>query len=133
MTNSKSASVPLAAHFQLCKDQSPKTDSEKPKMEKIPYSNAIGFVMYLMVSTRPDIVYAVLKLMGYVDSNYANDRDSRRTKHIDVFFSLGPRSPLGCDDHQDPPPLDLVQEPLWLGLILAFVAVVDLALSGLDL
>ncbi|KAL0396084.1 UNVERIFIED_CONTAM: Retrovirus-related Pol polyprotein from transposon TNT 1-94 [Sesamum calycinum] len=150
-------------------------------MEKIPYSNAIGSVMYLMVSTRPDIVYAVsclsrfmsnpgtthwealkwlfrylngsnnsgikfskcsegVKLMGYVDSNYANDRDSRRTKHIDVryhfirdivgngtinlekirseenpadmgffFFSLGPRSSFGCDDHQDPPPLDLVQ------------------------
>ncbi|KAK4404586.1 Retrovirus-related Pol polyprotein from transposon TNT 1-94 [Sesamum angolense] len=120
MTNSKSASVPLAAHFQLCKDQSPKTDSEKAKMEKIPYSNAIGSIMYLMVSTRPDIAYAVsclsrfmsnpgtshwealkwlfrylngsnnygikfskcsegVKLMGHVDSNYANDRDSRRS------------------------------------------------------
>ncbi|KAL0331709.1 UNVERIFIED_CONTAM: Retrovirus-related Pol polyprotein from transposon TNT 1-94 [Sesamum angustifolium] len=219
MTNSISASVPLAAHFQLCKDQSPKTDSEKAKMEKIPYSNAIGSVMYLMVSTRHDIAYAVsclsrfmsnpgtihwealkwlfrylngsnnsgikfskcsegVKLIGYVDSNYANDRDSRRsttsyvftlcgaciswksqlqnivdlstteaeyiailkllkklfgaklcknpvfhdrTKHIDVryhfirdivgngLFSLGPRSSFGCDDNQDPPPLDLVQ------------------------
>ncbi|KAL0348088.1 UNVERIFIED_CONTAM: Retrovirus-related Pol polyprotein from transposon TNT 1-94 [Sesamum angustifolium] len=120
MTNSKSASVPLAAHLQLCKDQSPKIDSEKAKMEKIPYSNAIGSVMYLMVSTRVDIAYAVscltrfmsnpgtthwdalkwllryvngsdnsgikfskcsegVKLVGYVDSNYANDRDSRRS------------------------------------------------------
>ncbi|KAL0282030.1 UNVERIFIED_CONTAM: Retrovirus-related Pol polyprotein from transposon TNT 1-94 [Sesamum angustifolium] len=131
MTNSKSASVPLAVHFQLCKDQSPKTDSEKAKMEKIPYSNAIGSVMYLMVSTRPDIAYAVsclsVKLIGYVDSNYANDRDSRRTKHIDVryfirdivgngtinlekirseenpadmgFVTQGPRSSFGYDDH----------------------------------
>ncbi|KAL0298359.1 UNVERIFIED_CONTAM: Retrovirus-related Pol polyprotein from transposon TNT 1-94 [Sesamum radiatum] len=130
MTNSKSASVPLAAHFQLCKDQSPKTDSEKAKMEKIPYSNAIGSVMYLMVSTRPDIAYAVsclsrfmsnpgtthwealkwlfrylngsnnsgikfskcsegVKLMGYVDSNYANDRDSRRSTTSYVFTLCG--------------------------------------------
>ncbi|KAK4381343.1 Retrovirus-related Pol polyprotein from transposon TNT 1-94 [Sesamum angolense] len=130
MTNSKSASVPLAAHFQLCKDQSPKTNSEKAKMEKIPYSNAIGSVMYLMVSTRPDIAYAVsclsrfmsnpgttnwealkwllrylngsnnsgikfskcsegVKLMGYVDSNYANDRDSGRSTTSYVFTLCG--------------------------------------------
>ncbi|KAK4383061.1 Retrovirus-related Pol polyprotein from transposon TNT 1-94 [Sesamum angolense] len=130
MTNSKSASVPLAAHFQLCKDQSPKTDSEKAKMEKIPYSNAIGSVMYLMVSTRPDIAYAVsclsrfmsnpgtihwealkwlfrylngsnnsgiefskcsevVKLIGYVDSNYANDRGSRRSTTSYVFTLCG--------------------------------------------
>ncbi|KAL0456583.1 UNVERIFIED_CONTAM: Retrovirus-related Pol polyprotein from transposon TNT 1-94 [Sesamum latifolium] len=55
MQNAKPTSVPLAAHFQLCKDQSPKTDSEKEKMKNVPYSNAIGSVMYLMVSTRPDI------------------------------------------------------------------------------
>ncbi|KAK4400105.1 Retrovirus-related Pol polyprotein from transposon TNT 1-94 [Sesamum angolense] len=99
-------------------------------MEKIPYSNAIGSVMYLMVSTRPDIAYAVsclsrfmsnpgtshwealkwlfrylngsnnygikfskcsegVKLMGYVDSNYANDRDSRRSTTSYVFTLCG--------------------------------------------
>ncbi|KAL2240917.1 UNVERIFIED_CONTAM: Retrovirus-related Pol polyprotein from transposon TNT 1-94 [Sesamum indicum] len=85
-------------------------------MKKVPYSNAIGSVMFLMVSTRPDIAYIVsclhrymsdpgridwdaikwllrylngsincgitfsksnqTKLIGYVDSNYANDRKS---------------------------------------------------------
>ena len=35
--NAKPASIPLAAHFQLCIDQSPKTVSEKAKMEKVPY------------------------------------------------------------------------------------------------
>ncbi|KAL2249875.1 UNVERIFIED_CONTAM: Retrovirus-related Pol polyprotein from transposon TNT 1-94 [Sesamum indicum] len=117
MENAKPASIPLAAHFQLCIDQSPKTDIEKAKMEKVLYSNVIGSIMYLMVCTRPDIAYAIscltrymsnpgtpywealkwllrylcgsvdigitfsrnsdyTELVGYVDSNYANDRDS---------------------------------------------------------
>ncbi|KAK4400510.1 Retrovirus-related Pol polyprotein from transposon TNT 1-94 [Sesamum angolense] len=99
-------------------------------MKKIPYSNAIGSVMYLMVSTRPDIAYAVsylsrfmsnpgtthwealkwllrylngsnnsgikfskssegVKQVGYVDSNYANDRDSRRSTTSYVFTLCG--------------------------------------------
>ncbi|KAL0458466.1 UNVERIFIED_CONTAM: Retrovirus-related Pol polyprotein from transposon TNT 1-94 [Sesamum latifolium] len=130
MTNSKPPSVPFAAHFQLCKDQSPKTDSEKEKMKNVPYSNAIGSVMYLMVSTRPDIAYSVsclsrfmsnpgsshwealkwllrylkgsvnngikfskcsqgANLVGYVDSNYANDRDSRKSTTSYVFTLCG--------------------------------------------
>ncbi|KAL0308082.1 UNVERIFIED_CONTAM: Retrovirus-related Pol polyprotein from transposon TNT 1-94 [Sesamum angustifolium] len=88
-------------------------------MKNIPYSNAIGSIMFLMVCTRPDIAYSIsclsrymsnaglphwealkwllrylngsanrglmfskcakgVDLTGYVDSNYANDRDSRR-------------------------------------------------------
>ncbi|KAK4395880.1 Cell division control protein 6B [Sesamum angolense] len=50
-------------------------------MEKFPYSNAIGSVMYLMVSTRPNIAY-VVSLQGPGDGN---------------------------DDYLDPIPLDLVQ------------------------
>ncbi|KAL0431935.1 UNVERIFIED_CONTAM: Retrovirus-related Pol polyprotein from transposon TNT 1-94 [Sesamum radiatum] len=68
MTNSKPVSVPLVAHFQLCRDQCPKTDSEKEKMKNIPYSNAIGSVMYLMVSTRPNIVYTVSCLSRYMSN-----------------------------------------------------------------
>ncbi|KAL0454353.1 UNVERIFIED_CONTAM: Retrovirus-related Pol polyprotein from transposon TNT 1-94 [Sesamum latifolium] len=130
MENAKPTSIPLAAHFQLCKDQCPKTESDKEKMKKVPYSNAIGSVMYLIVSTKPDIAYAVsclsrymsnvgtphwealkwllrylikskntgitfskcsegVKLIGYVDSNYANDRDSRRSTTSYVFTLCG--------------------------------------------
>ncbi|KAL0361076.1 UNVERIFIED_CONTAM: Retrovirus-related Pol polyprotein from transposon TNT 1-94 [Sesamum radiatum] len=130
MSNAKPTSVPLAAHFQLCKNQSPNSETEKERMKNIPYSNAIGSVMYLMVSTRPDIAYAVsclsrfmsnaglphwgalkwllrylngsmdigiifskhsddVNLIGYVDSNYANDRDSRRSTTSYVFTLCG--------------------------------------------
>ena len=37
MEDAKLVSVPVAAHLQLSKDQSPKTVSEKAKMEKVPY------------------------------------------------------------------------------------------------
>lgn len=98
-------------------------------MKGIPYSNAIGSVMYLMVSTRPDIAYSVsclsrymsnpgqphwetlkwllrylkhtshyglhyskctdsTNLCGFVDSNYANDRDKRKST-TSYVFTLG--------------------------------------------
>ncbi|KAL2248429.1 UNVERIFIED_CONTAM: Retrovirus-related Pol polyprotein from transposon TNT 1-94 [Sesamum indicum] len=130
MENAKPTSVPLAAYFQLSKEQSPKTDSKKAKMDKIPYSNVIGSIMYLMVCTRPDIAYAIsclsrymlnpgtphwealkhllrylrgtidigitfsrnsdyTQLVGFVDSNYANDRDSRKSTTSYVFTLCG--------------------------------------------
>ncbi|XP_042041299.1 secreted RxLR effector protein 161-like [Salvia splendens] len=95
-------------------------------MKKVSYANAIGSVMYLMVSTRPDIAYVVsclsrymsnpglvhwealkwllryikhtakyglcyfrceegVKLVGYVDSNYVNDMDKRKSTTSYVF------------------------------------------------
>ncbi|CAA0825304.1 Unknown protein [Striga hermonthica] len=67
-----SVNIPLAAHFVLSKDQSPKTDSEIDLMKNVSYSNAIGFVMYLMVSTRPDIAYAVSCLSRYMSNPVDN-------------------------------------------------------------
>ncbi|KAL2230353.1 UNVERIFIED_CONTAM: Retrovirus-related Pol polyprotein from transposon TNT 1-94 [Sesamum indicum] len=130
MENAKPAAVPLAAHFQLCKNQSPKTESDIQKMSKIPYSNVIGSIMFLMVCSRPDVAYAIsclsrymsnpgsphwealkwllrylrgsinvgikfsrnsenAKLVGYVDSNYANDRDSRKSTTSYMFTFCG--------------------------------------------
>ncbi|XP_042065599.1 secreted RxLR effector protein 161-like [Salvia splendens] len=128
MFDAKPASVPLAAHFMLSKDLCPKTKFDIDAMKKIPYANAIGSVMYQMVSTRPDIAYAVsclsrymanpglvhweaLKWLlrylkhttkyglcyskcddgvsptGFVDSNYANDMDKRKST-ISYMFTV---------------------------------------------
>jgi hypothetical protein len=59
MSNAKPVSTPLASHFRLSKDQSPKTEEEKDIMAKVPYASAIGSLMYAMVCTRPDIAHAV--------------------------------------------------------------------------
>ncbi|WVZ01079.1 hypothetical protein V8G54_027148 [Vigna mungo] len=59
MHNAKSARVPIAGHFKLSKSQCPKNEEEKEEMSKVPYSSAMGSLMYAMVCTRPDIGYAV--------------------------------------------------------------------------
>ncbi|XP_031264308.1 secreted RxLR effector protein 161-like [Pistacia vera] len=98
-------------------------------MENVPYYNAIGSVMYSMISTRPDLAYAIsllsrfmsnpgnehwnalkwliryingtvqiglifcktyasLDLVGYVDADFAGDRDSRKSITA-YYFTLG--------------------------------------------
>lgn len=59
MSKSKVVSSPLASHFRLSRKQSPSTDEEKKDMQKVPYSSAVGSLMYAMVCTRPDIAHAV--------------------------------------------------------------------------
>ncbi|KAH9790140.1 Integrase catalytic domain-containing protein [Citrus sinensis] len=55
----KSVSTPLASHFKLSAQLSPSTDAEREYMLQVPYSNAVGSLMYAMVCTRPDISHAV--------------------------------------------------------------------------
>jgi len=59
MNNVKPASTPLAAKFKFSKHLSLKTENEKSCMSQVPYSSAVGNIMYLMVCTRPDIAYVV--------------------------------------------------------------------------
>ena len=55
MNNVKPVNVPLASHFKLSSDLSPRTNEEKKYMSRVPYANAVGNLMYAMVSTRLDI------------------------------------------------------------------------------
>ena len=59
MRDCKAVNTPIAAHFKLSSDQCPKSDEDKRRMSHVPYSNAIGSLMYAMVCTRPDLAYAV--------------------------------------------------------------------------
>ena len=51
--------VPLASHFKLSSGLSPRTGEENKYMSHVLYANAVGNLMYAMVSTRPDISHAV--------------------------------------------------------------------------
>ncbi|KAL5576689.1 hypothetical protein UlMin_018388 [Ulmus minor] len=58
MKESKAVQTPLACHFNLSSNMSPKTDEEKKSVERIPYASAVGSLMYAMVCTRPDLAYS---------------------------------------------------------------------------
>ena len=59
MKNSKPVSTPLAGHFKLSKRLCPSTEKEKGEMSVIPYSLAVGSLMYAMVCTHSNISHAV--------------------------------------------------------------------------
>ncbi|KAF3647444.1 2-phytyl-1,4-naphtoquinone methyltransferase [Capsicum annuum] len=49
MSKSKSVSTPLAAHFKISSEFCPKTEEEIEIMSNVPYSSAVGSLMYAMV------------------------------------------------------------------------------------
>ena len=67
MQDAKAVNTPLASHFKLSKEQSPKTVEEHDSMKKISYASAVGSLMYAMVCTRPDIAHAVGVVCRYMD------------------------------------------------------------------
>uniref|UniRef100_A0A3Q7IFR9 Reverse transcriptase Ty1/copia-type domain-containing protein n=1 Tax=Solanum lycopersicum TaxID=4081 RepID=A0A3Q7IFR9_SOLLC len=55
----KVVSTLLSKNFKLSTTQSPSTNEEKNEMSSIPYSSAVGSLMYAMICTRPDIAHVV--------------------------------------------------------------------------
>jgi hypothetical protein len=121
--------TPMIPNIKLSKSMCPKTDAERVKAQAFPYREIVGSVMYLMVSTRPDIAYAVGQLsmhmndhgtehhaaalhllryikgtrslgityqkgakeeiVGYSDSDWAANVDTRRSTTGNVFYLCG--------------------------------------------
>ncbi|KAK8931242.1 hypothetical protein KSP39_PZI016333 [Platanthera zijinensis] len=59
LNDAKAVSTPLASHFQLSKEQAPKSGEERKFMERVPYASVVGSLMHAMVSTRLDIAHVV--------------------------------------------------------------------------
>ncbi|KAG8499189.1 hypothetical protein CXB51_005621 [Gossypium anomalum] len=66
MRSAKPVSTPLAAHFRLSSALSPQSDDEIEYMSHVPYSSAVGSLMYAMVCSRPDLSYAVSAVSRYM-------------------------------------------------------------------
>ena len=65
MENSKGGLIPSNHGIVLSKKMSPKTDLERERMKKIPYASAVVSIMYSMISTRPDVSYALGAVSRY--------------------------------------------------------------------
>jgi hypothetical protein len=59
MENCHPKPVPADPHTHLSTEMSPKNEKEEGDMEKIPYREAVGSLLYLAMTTRPDIAFAV--------------------------------------------------------------------------
>ena len=57
----KTRTTPLANHFKLSKEKSPKTGEERDHMVLVPYASVVGSLMY-------DMVYDTLKLTSQIRS-----------------------------------------------------------------
>lgn len=69
MENCKSVSTPLDPGTKLSKSMCPVNEKEEQEANKLPYQNLIGSLMYLAVSTRPDIAHAV-SVLSQFNSNF---------------------------------------------------------------
>uniref|UniRef100_A0A803N377 Reverse transcriptase Ty1/copia-type domain-containing protein n=1 Tax=Chenopodium quinoa TaxID=63459 RepID=A0A803N377_CHEQI len=66
MMHAKPVSTPLGSHFKLSKELCPQSKEEEKDMAHIPYTSAVGSVMYSMVCSRPDIAHAVSMVSRYM-------------------------------------------------------------------
>ncbi|KAG5871211.1 hypothetical protein JTB14_010564 [Gonioctena quinquepunctata] len=70
-----------------CEGKSSKDHEEALLDDEVPYRQAVGSLMYLMMATRPDISYAVSvsefkfkELEAYCDADYGGDLNTRRSR-----------------------------------------------------
>ena len=70
LTTVSPVTLPIAQNFKLFAYNSPSETyiEHKLKMENVPYSQVVGSLMYLMISTRPDLFYSA-NLVGRYMTN----------------------------------------------------------------
>ena len=59
MSKANAICSPLAGHLKLSSKQCPTSEKDMKEMSKVPYTSAIGSLMYAMVCTRSDISHTV--------------------------------------------------------------------------
>jgi hypothetical protein len=66
MHDAKPVSTPIAPHFRLSAEQCASTVEDVEYMSKVPYSCAVGSLMYAMVCSRSDLSYATSLVSRYM-------------------------------------------------------------------
>ena len=68
MEEEKALSAPLLSYVKLNLGDCPKSDAKKTEVEKVPYSFAVGSLIYAMICTRPNIAYTVRVVSRYMSN-----------------------------------------------------------------
>ena len=66
MAESKHVVTPLGAHLKMRAATVEKQEQDEDYMKSIPYSSAVGSIMYAMIGTRPDLAYPVGIISRYM-------------------------------------------------------------------
>lgn len=66
MTECKLVTSSFDSNIKLSKDDIPKHDDEMVYMRKIPYSNVVGSLMYVIICKRLDLVFPLRVLSRYM-------------------------------------------------------------------
>ncbi|KAG7598335.1 Reverse transcriptase RNA-dependent DNA polymerase [Arabidopsis suecica] len=66
MEEAKLVTTPLGAHFKLSAATEEALAKDEEFMKSVPYSNAVGSIMYAMIGTRPDLAYPVGVISRYM-------------------------------------------------------------------
>ncbi|KAK8694419.1 hypothetical protein V6N13_071972 [Hibiscus sabdariffa] len=103
MEESKRGFLPIRHGISLSKEVCSSTPQERERMIQIPYALAIQSIMYAMICTRPDLLYALsmtsryqanpveeeLCIKGYTDASFQTDKDDSRSQSGFVFCLNG--------------------------------------------
>ena len=81
MDGSKNSFFPMCHGIILSRGMSPKTQEEHDRMNRIPYTSAIGSIMYAMLCTRYDVSYALSDNNGAI-TQLKEPRSHNKSKHI---------------------------------------------------
>ena len=66
MADSKPQQIPISTDNKLTQQDCPISDEEKANMADVPYRSVVGSLMYLMVSTRPDLAAPLGQLSRFL-------------------------------------------------------------------
>ena len=66
MSECKPVATPIPSHYKLCAVKGELSKDDENCMKGVPYSNALGSLMYAMVGTRPDIAYGVSLVRRFI-------------------------------------------------------------------
>nr|GEV97802.1 retrotransposon protein, putative, Ty1-copia subclass [Tanacetum cinerariifolium] len=109
MSSCKPVPTPLAPHFKLSSHEFPKFEEDKKDMSRVPYSSAVGSLMYAMVCTRPNLAHVVRVVSRYKhnlgkmhwEAVKCIIRYLKRTSKIGLSFEKGRASPKGVVGYVD--------------------------------
>ena len=69
MSDCHSSPIPMDPAVRLSESMSPQTQAEADEAEQYPYREIVGSLMYLMVSTRPDLAFSVGQLARFMNTH----------------------------------------------------------------